>query len=361
MGVKVRWNDKAGQFYLYVNHQGRRKAYATSLTTETAANARKAEKLAQEKRDDLTRLKLNLPAATSTPTLAVFAETWLTTIEARCKTTTINIYRREFKKHINPRLGTRPVDTLTKLDCQALIQYWRRTGLRTATLRVILGALCAALTDAGDYLPRNPALGLTGECKQPDEIEFKAETYTPEEVDRLFAVSRTMGPAVHTLTLIGLRAGPRFGELAELRWKDFDFDNHRIAIERARNQQGKVTGPKHGSRYVDMNAEIATYLRSLPTPADRDALVCCNSDGKFYKQGKATRVLRNARTLAGLKHIRLHDMRHTFASQLLAAGVPIHYVSKQLGHATIDITVDLYGHLVPGANREWMDRLATAK
>ncbi len=63
---------------------------------------------------------------------------------------------------------------------------------------------------------------------------------------------------------------------------------------------------------------------------------------------------------AGLRRIRFHDLRHTYASLLIQAGESLAYVKEQLGHSSIQITVDLYGHLVPGANRGAVDRLAEA-
>jgi hypothetical protein len=63
---------------------------------------------------------------------------------------------------------------------------------------------------------------------------------------------------------------------------------------------------------------------------------------------------------AGLRQIRIHDLRHTFASLLLRQGESVVYVKEQLRHASIQITVDTYGHLIPGANRDAVDRLDDA-
>ena len=60
---------------------------------------------------------------------------------------------------------------------------------------------------------------------------------------------------------------------------------------------------------------------------------------------------------AGLRRIRFHDLRHTFASLLLQDGQPLAYIKDQLGHSSIKLTVDIYGHLEPGANREAVNRL----
>ena len=63
---------------------------------------------------------------------------------------------------------------------------------------------------------------------------------------------------------------------------------------------------------------------------------------------------------AEVRHIRVHDARHTYASLMLRRGVPIAYVSRQLGHSSIQVTVDLYGHFVPGADRHHVEGLAEA-
>ena len=62
-------------------------------------------------------------------------------------------------------------------------------------------------------------------------------------------------------------------------------------------------------------------------------------------------------TLAGLRTIRFHDLRHTFGSLLIQAGASLAYVRDQMGHSSIQVTVDVYGHLVPGANISFVDRL----
>ena len=63
---------------------------------------------------------------------------------------------------------------------------------------------------------------------------------------------------------------------------------------------------------------------------------------------------------AGVRHVRIHDARHTYASLMLRRGVPVAYVCRQLGHSSIQVTVDLYGHFIPGADRHHVEALADA-
>ena len=87
----------------------------------------------------------------------------------------------------------------------------------------------------------------------------------------------------------------------------------------------------------------------------------CNEEGRpIWKSDFERRVFHKALAKAGLRRIRFHDLRHTFASRLLQNGESIVYVKDQLGHHSIKITVDVYGHLVPGANKAAVDRLDQA-
>jgi integrase len=86
--------------------------------------------------------------------------------------------------------------------------------------------------------------------------------------------------------------------------------------------------------------------------------VFCNEDGRPACDVTLRRdVLGPALHRAGLRAIRIHDLRHTFASLLLQQGESVTYVKEQMGHHSIQVTVDTYGHLVPGGNRQAVDRL----
>ncbi|MEN6440579.1 MAG: site-specific integrase, partial [Syntrophobacter sp.] len=80
-------------------------------------------------------------------------------------------------------------------------------------------------------------------------------------------------------------------------------------------------------------------------------------NGKMIEQNFIRKVFKRILTKAGLREIRLHDCRHTFASLLLTDGASPVYVKEQLGHTSIQMTVDIYGHLIPSANRQAVNRL----
>ena len=100
---------------------------------------------------------------------------------------------------------------------------------------------------------------------------------------------------------------------------------------------------KQTFRYGDPDRPEWVFITSTGTPIDE-----YNFRGRvFYKALKR----------AKLRHIRIHDLWHTYASHLMQRGVSMVYVKEQLGHHSIKMTVDVYGHLVPGGNREAVNRL----
>jgi integrase len=166
-------------------------------------------------------------------------------------------------------------------------------------------------------------------------------------------------------------AGLRLGELLGLQWGDVDF--HGRFVEVRRNLvAGRITTPKSGrSRRVDMSAQLAETLRTLLTSRKAETLrkgwpqvpdwVFCNEEGgPLDGDNLRHRVFYKTLARAGLRRVRFHDLRHSFASLLLQQGESPAYVKEQMGHSSIQVTVDIYGHLIPGANRQAVDRLDDA-
>lgn len=117
-----------------------------------------------------------------------------------------------------------------------------------------------------------------------------------------------------------------------------------------------------------MSQQLAETLRLLHTERNKVALakgwgeppelVFINEEGRMINSfNMRPRVFHKVLAKAGLRRIRINDLRHTFASLLIQNGESLAYVREQLGHHSIQITVDIYGHLVPGANRQAVDRL----
>jgi len=166
--------------------------------------------------------------------------------------------------------------------------------------------------------------------------------------------------------LCALRTGLRCGELLGLQWGDVDLTGRFLWVRR-NLVKGVLTTPKnHQQRRVDVSQQLAEALivlrreeraRWLKKGKRLPVWVFASQDGTALDEANVRHMFYRILEKAGLRRIRFHDLRHTFASLLIQQGESLAYVRDQMGHASIQITADVYGHLVPGANREAVNRL----
>jgi integrase len=158
----------------------------------------------------------------------------------------------------------------------------------------------------------------------------------------------------------------RLGELLALRWGDIDWHGGYIQVERA-IVRGKLTTPKnHQRRRIDLSKQLRGTLRLwrrqqsarwLKLGQPRPVSVFSSAVGTPFGESNVRKAWGQIVEKSELRYRRIHDLRHTFASLLIQQGESLVYVKEQMGHASIQITVDIYGHLVQGGNRAAVDRL----
>ena len=164
----------------------------------------------------------------------------------------------------------------------------------------------------------------------------------------------------------------RRSELAGLQWGDIEFSGKFLTVQRAFVEE-RIHPTKSGkSRRVDLSDTLVEALAGLRRQRREEYLqkgvntipewVFANRNGRPLNMDKVKRrYFDKDLARAGLRSIRFHDLRHTCASLLLQNREPMIYVKEQLGHSSIQITVDLYGHLEPGRNRQAVNKLPTIK
>jgi integrase len=194
---------------------------------------------------------------------------------------------------------------------------------------------------------------------------------TRQEASLLLDTARQHCSHYYPVLLCALRTGMRIGEVFGLEWGDIDFNGRFIEVRRSM-VKGRTETPKSGKpRRVDMSAQLTETLHALKTQRKRETLSKgwqkmpdkvfvsengCGLDTDNFRH----RVFNKVLDKAGLRRITIHDLRHTYASFLIQHNESLAYVRDQLGHHSIKVTVDIYGHLVPGANRQAVDRLDDA-
>jgi integrase len=194
------------------------------------------------------------------------------------------------------------------------------------------------------------------------DMPFRGDYLRPEEVSPYLEGVRKKAPRYFSILRTMIFTGLRVGEALGLEWGDVDARGGFLNVQRSRWRE-HVTSPKTlGSiRRVNLSPETTEVLRayraviaesSLKAGRPMPETVFVNEVGKPMDASKVSKAHELGLKEAGLRHIRIHDLRGTFTALLVSAGVPIYHVSKVLGHTSIETTMRHYANLAPGAAKE---------
>jgi integrase len=363
MAVKVKQHK--GKWWVFIDHKGKRKAkcVGSKQAAETAAKKIEAK---------LTLGDFSLLDEKPQRPFDTYFGTWMETyVKAHCKERTSHLYAQMFRVHLLPRLGQKDLSAITREDVKKLVYTLLAQGKSRNTVKSVLTPLREMFNHAIEdgHLDHNPAMRILRRSRAEEgEQKEKATFLTREELGLLLRVGQEHFPAAYPFISLLARTGVRFGEAIALQWSNIDFANRFIEIRRTWSN-GRFSTPKPNKfRRVDMSTQLTETLKSLLVERKKETLrkgwgevppwVFISENGThLFPSNFRERVWYKLLSKAGLRHIRIHDLRHTFASLLIQNGESLAYVKEQLGHHSIQITVDTYGHLVPGGNRQAVDKL----
>jgi integrase len=184
--------------------------------------------------------------------------------------------------------------------------------------------------------------------------ESSFDWYQPHEARQLLAAARDEWGK--TVLLFALHTGARMGEQRAVRWSDIDFENRIITIRRSAPKWLVIEKSPKSNRHrrVDLTPELGEALGNIQR---RSEAVFCNEDGSKLRPGQFHEILWAAQKKAGLRRIKWHELRHSFASILTTGGAPLRVVQSLLGHSSIKMT-ERYAHLAPGQSAGFMHLLS---
>ena len=316
-------------------------------------------------------------------TLDGFFETWLeTTVRVNTRPATYEHHARIARNHVLPTLGRLKLVDLTPAHVQTLYAAKFDAGYALSTRRHIHVTLGKALKQAvrWGYLTASPAAGT--EVPKADAALLDYEDLPDPDMGvleewqakRFLETARERDPHHWALYVLALATGMRQGEILGLPKARLDLTRRLV---RVRQTLVLVKGgfefgrpkTKAGRRDVELRAEAVEALRlhrklqleeriRLGGVAKDYGLVFSSTSGTpIRRQNLHRRSFKPLLEEAGLPDIRFHDLRHTFASIALSKGANINTVSKMLGHSSVKVTLDVYGHLMPGMQAEALERL----
>ncbi len=321
-------------------------------------------------------------------------DTWLPAAKPTVAYTSYINYASVIANHIVPNIGDIPLQKLTPGHVKAMYAELSQSGHRASTkkkpkglspksIRNVHTTLHRALSDAVEwgYVAGNVA----SRVKPPKlnaELHMKAWTAAQLQTFLAHTSKDRWYPLWRLLALTGMRRGEAMG----LRWSDVDLEAARISIVQARSIWG-ISSPKtpRSRRSLDLDPETVAVLRRWRRQQLEErmlwgelwtdtGLVFTREDGRaghsdtvtgvfVREQARVNKQLAEEALKADtepvlLPQIRLHDLRHTHATLLLANGVNAKVISERLGHASVAFTLTTYAHVLPGQQMEAVTRLA---
>lgn len=307
-------------------------------------------------------------------TLQEYMAKWLDNKKGNIKATTYEFYKNVIEGRINPVLGGISLAKLKPLHIQEFLDYYTKNKeINSTTVKHYFATINTALNQAVKWqlIPSNPCAAI----EPPKRKKTKMNVLTPEQVNTLLeSVKNGKYSVMYIPILLAVTCGLRRGEIIALTWDNVDLANGIITVSEsaAIRVDGKniITDTKTeaGQRSISMPPSIIPILKEhrkqqaenklkLGSEYRDNNLVCCWPNGAELTPNYITHTFKKVLKEAGLPDIRFHDLRHTNATLLLLQGVNTKVISERLGHSSIDVTLDIYGHILPEMQKEAAEKL----
>ena len=322
-------------------------------------------------------MKVDIKAGVHTSSKATVAEAgakWIADAEDRLEPATVESYQQHLDQHIIPYIGSLKLSQLTVPTVRNFTDRLRKDGRSPTMIQRVVGDLGSILADAQErgLVAQNVVRSLShrkkwheSERRHKRKLKVGADIPTPEEIKAI--VARLRGrwrPLLLTAIFTGLRAS----ELRGLRWEDVDLKKAELHVRQRADKFNKIGKPKSaaGQRTVPMPPILVNALREwkVACPKSTLDLVFPTGTGNVeFHVNIVTRGLAPVQEAAGVvtkagkaKYTGLHALRHFYASWCInrredgGLGLPLKIVQHRLGHYSIQMTSDVYGHLFPSGD-----------
>lgn len=308
---------------------------------------------------------------------------WFSMYLKNLSPTTLQGYEYQIKNYVLPdRIASIYIQDLTTSDVQKWINKLSEESpvshkaMSGKSVKNIYHNLSAAMDKAVelDLVKKNV-------CKYvnlPKVTRYQAEVYDEKEIEKLILAAE--GTDMELLIMIDVSLGLRRGELLGLKWKHIDFENKLVHIEEnmvevkstvdSTRTITKAPKSQSGNRVIPISDSLCTYLKNAKKQYleqmmksgrlwSNEGYVICQPDGKPYKPASISKKFNKFLKDNNLKHIRLHDIRHTNATLMLKEGISPKVAQMRLGHSDFSTTMNIYSHVLKSVETSAAETIET--
>jgi integrase len=281
-----------------------------------------------------------------------FGEFWATFLQEKALSpTTRSNWGSRYKRHIEPVFGHSYISQITEHDVLVFRKDLQDKGLKPSTVNQVVSRVCECLLKAHkrklipEYICADLAK-LSEPIPDVSPLSF-------DELRHLLDYLEPKKPGWYDLVLFWSRTGLRPGEIMALKWEYVDWFNEKVLVRATKCQvTHKDKPPKTGPRDVDLRPEVIYALKRQEARTKlMDGHVWLNGSRR-WNQKELGQAWRHILRLAKLKHRPIRELRHTFATLHIAAGESITWVSKMLGHSSVEMTLRKYNRYVRNLTRD---------
>lgn len=356
-------------------------------TTITARTKREVKLKAQQKLAEFTGNGSTVYKEVKVVYYHELAEMWFESHIHGLKPNTVATLRSMLNRHLLPAFGDKKLDKLTPATIQTTVNQWARlTQSKTTSNQHIEGVFAnygllhrynkkiLQYAVALEIIPTNPAQNVT--VPKPLKLECDRIKHLDNEQVKTFLNYLDSRPKTYknlydsTLYHFLLATGCRIGEAIALEWKDIDWTEHTVSITKTINKYREINSPKSQSsiRIISLDQDTMNLLEKYKKAQQIESWQLGRSEktifSTFTDNYPIVQVLRyrlqQAGKKAGIGKLGFHVFRHTHASLLLNAGIPYKELQHRLGHSTLAMTMDIYGHISQDNMRATAERFSEA-
>lgn len=269
--------------------------------------------------------------------------------EVNLKASTVRSYKDHYRLHLKDFFREIKLIDINTMIISQFIKQKQKEGLSSKSINNILTSMGTVFNWAieNGYIMFNPVQRVKKLKVEHQEMNF----LTKDEIAAVLDYAQNKYPDFYPILLTAIYSGMRRGELLALTWDCVNFKKSTLKVNKTLHK-AVITTPKtkNSVREIKVPQKLIEVLQDLKDKSKPNALnlVFAQSNGKFLDaDNMIKRRFNKVLDGAGVARVRFHDLRHTYASLLLAKDLNIKYIQKQMGHASFEITMNTYAHLMP--------------